>query len=209
MIDTIDSKLSEAYPSLSSQILENHPDIINEWRCQLLLLADVEIETEGVKFDPTFNYGSLDLSDERNLVLYKFAELIKNLITLSSNAERQIEIIGYGAVCDEMAEDFHTYFTLSFNSYVEYGLIETDQVVKLTDLDVFLEQRSGDKSLEFWDDLTLATDPEWNLVRQMSFSILKSMGMDGFSLKFDRKEEYKWTWKGKRLVSQFTKTWIE
>lgn len=36
----------------------------------------------GVKFDPTFNYGSSDLSDDRNLALYKFAELIKNLNTL-------------------------------------------------------------------------------------------------------------------------------
>jgi uncharacterized protein YjaG (DUF416 family) len=209
MTDTVDFKLSEADLSLSNQILENHLDIIDEWRYQLRLLADVEIETKGVKFDPTFNYGASDLSDDRNLAFYKFAELIKILITLSSNAERQIEIMGYGAVCDEMAEDFHTYFTLSFNSYVEYGLMETDQVVKLTDLDIFLEQQSGDKSPEFWDDLTLATNPEWNVVSQMAFNILKSMGMDGLALKFDRKEEYKWTWKGKRLVSQFTKTWLE
>lgn len=209
MTDTIDFKLSEADPSLPNQVLENYPDIINEWRYQLQLLADVEIESMGVKFDPTFNYGSSDLSDDRNLALYKFAELIKNLITLSSKAERQIEIIGYGAVCDEMAEDFHTYFTLSFNSYLKYGLLETDQLVELTDLDVFLEERSGDKLPEFWDDFMLATNAEWNKVRQMACNILKSLGMDGLTLKFDRKEEYQWTWKGKRLISQFTKTWLE
>lgn len=129
----------------------------------------------GIKFDPTFNYGSSDLSDDRNLALYKFAELIKNLIALSSNAERQIEIIGYVAVCDKMAEDFHTYFKLSFNAYVKYGLMETDQVVKLTDLDVFLEQRRGDKSPEFWDDLMLATNQEWNVVRHRYWSVQASL----------------------------------
>lgn len=47
--DTIDFKLSEADPSLANQVLENHPDIINEWRCQLKLLTDVEKGSVGSK----------------------------------------------------------------------------------------------------------------------------------------------------------------
>lgn len=42
-------------------------------------------------FNPTIDYGLLDLAKGENLVYYKFGELIKTLLTLSSSADRQTE----------------------------------------------------------------------------------------------------------------------
>ncbi len=44
-----------------------------------------------MQFDPTYDYGKKDLTVDRYLICWKFAELIKNLITLSGNAEKQME----------------------------------------------------------------------------------------------------------------------
>lgn len=63
-----------------------------------------------MEFNPLYDYGQSDLTIDSNLIYWKYGELIKNLITLSSQAEKQVEVIGHGAVCDEMAEDFDTYF---------------------------------------------------------------------------------------------------
>ena len=125
-----------------------------------------------MNFDPTYNYGDTDLTNDENLVRWKFGELIKNLVTLSSSAERQAEIIGIGATCDEMAIDFDTYFTLEYQNYLDSGLLTISQVEKLKELDKYFEDRSGDKSPDFWDDFLLETNPEWQYVRRMAKNIL-------------------------------------
>lgn len=56
-----------------------------------------------MNFDPTYDYGLSDLTNEDNLVCWKFGELIKTLVTLSSKADRQIENMGAGIVTNEMA----------------------------------------------------------------------------------------------------------
>ena len=159
-----------------------------------------------MKFEPTYNYGDTDLTIDDNLVCWKFGELIKNLITLSSNAKRQTEIIGIGATCDEMAEDFNTYFTLSYRSYLDSNLLTSNQVEQLKELDVFFDQRSGDKSPDFWDDFLLETNQEWQIVREKSSNILTSLGMQDLTLEFEREEKYETTDKGKRVTIQSTKT---
>lgn len=60
-----------------------------------------------MQFDPTYDYGKKDLTVDRYLICWKFAELIKNLITLSGNAEKQKEWIGEGATYYEMAINFN------------------------------------------------------------------------------------------------------
>jgi len=102
-----------------------------------------------MKFEPTFNYGDTDLTLDHNLICWKFGQLITNLITLSSDATRQAEIVGIGATCDEMAEEFYTYFTLSYHSFLTNNLLTPDQVNKLIELDTFFDERSGDKSPDF------------------------------------------------------------
>lgn len=159
-----------------------------------------------MQFDPTFNYGDTDLTNDDNLIRWKFGELIKNLVTLSSQAERQAEIIGIGATCDEMAIDFDTYFTLEYHEYLKSGLLTSSQVEKLKELDRYFEKRSGDKSPDFWDDFLLETSSEWQDVRQMAKAILETLNMQDFTIEFYRTEKYEKTNKGKRLIMQTTKT---
>lgn len=159
-----------------------------------------------MQFDPIYNYGDTDLTVDDNLVRWKFGELIKNLITLATDAKRQAEIIGIGATCDEMAEDFNTYFTLSYWSYLDSNLLTLEQVEKLKELDVFFDERSGDKSPDFWNDFLLETNPEWKIVRQKALDILKSLRMQDLTLEFDREEKYETTDKGNQITMQITKT---
>lgn len=159
-----------------------------------------------MEFEPTYNYGDTDLTLDRNLICWKFGELITNLITLSSDAKRQAEIIGIGATCDEMAEDFHRYFMQSYHSFLDNNLLTTTQVDKLIELNTFFDERSGDKSPDFWDDFTLETNPEWEIVRRKALDVLESLGMQDLIVEFDREEEYKITPKGKQITMQSTKT---
>ena len=159
-----------------------------------------------MNFDPTYNYGDTDLTNDENLVRWKFGELIKNLVTLSSSAERQAEIIGIGATCDEMAIDFDTYFTLEYQNYLDSGLLTISQVEKLKDLDKYFEDRSSNKSPDFWDDFLLETSSEWQSVRQKAKTLLETLNMQYLTIEFDRTEKYETTNKGERLTMQTTKT---
>ncbi|WPO78955.1 hypothetical protein [Flavobacterium sp. KACC 22761] len=158
-----------------------------------------------MEFHPLLDYGKFDLKNERNLVYWKFGELIKTLITLSSNSERQFEIIGYGAVCCEMAEDFDLYFTLMVDQYRNFNLLTNLQLEKLEELDLFFDNRSGDKSPDFWDDFLLETSHEWDLVRNMAKDILKLLKMEDLQLEIEREEKFEETNKGRKLIMQCTK----
>ncbi len=161
--------------------------------------------TAEMQFDPTYNYGDTDLSNDDNLVLWKFGELIKNLFTLSSEAKRQMEIIGIGATCEEMAEDFHTYFSISYTSYINSKLLTISQVDALMELGAFFDDRSGNNSPDFWNDLLLETNSEWAKVRQKASAILLSMGIQDLTLEFERTEKYEAD-NSKWPIMQTTKT---
>ncbi|MCC7520471.1 MAG: hypothetical protein IT220_02450 [Flavobacteriaceae bacterium] len=156
-----------------------------------------------MSYDPTIDYSQKGLSIDKNLAYWKFSELIKNLITLSSDAPRQIELIGYGAVADEMAIDFGTYYTLSYQSYIDFKLLTIDQKNELDELDKYLEDRSGDKSPDFWDDFKLDINPDWSCVRLKAKNILELLKMDDLSIDFDRTEKFD---SSGNLTIQTTKT---
>ena len=157
-------------------------------------------------FDPAYDYGDTDLTNDKNLVCWKFGELIKNLVTLSSSAEQQAEIIGFGAICDEMAIDFYTYFTLEYQDYLDNGLLTIYHIDKLKELKNYFEERSGNKSPDFWKNALLETSSEWQEVRQKAKAILETLNMHDFTIEFDRTEKYVITDKGERLTFQTTKT---
>ncbi|MTH15693.1 hypothetical protein [Flavobacterium sp. LC2016-01] len=158
-----------------------------------------------MEFDPLLDYSHTDLGNEKNLAYWNFCELIKTLITLSSNAEKQDEIVGYGAVCDEMAIDFESYFTLTVDLYRNFNLLTNLQLEKLEELDLFFDNRSGDKSPDFWDDFLLETNHEWELVRNMAKDILKLLEMEDLQLEIEREEKFEETNKGRKLIMQCTK----
>ena len=159
-----------------------------------------------MQFDPTHDYALTDLTIDDNLTRWKFAELIKTVITLASDAARQFEIIGAGAACDEMAEDFNTHFTLSYCFFLDNHLLTTAQVAALQDLDAFINEQCDGQHPDFWDDRLLGSNPDWTIVRQKAIAILQLLGTDDLEIEFERKEKYKSTANGKRLLMQSTKT---
>ena len=162
-----------------------------------------------MRFDATHDYGKTDLTDDDNLVRWKFAELIKNLVTLSSSAEQQLKMTEIGAVCDEMALDFATYFVLSYQTYLRVGLLTLDEAEQLKKLDKYFEDRSGEKSPDFWDDSLLKTNPEWQVVREKAKCILEMLRMQDLEIEFERTVEYKVSKEGKQIVSGETvKSWL-
>jgi hypothetical protein len=159
-----------------------------------------------IGFDPTINYGLSDLTKEENLVYWKFGELIKTLVTLSSSADRQIEITGAGIVTEEMAEDFYSYFTISYKQFIENKLLDETAINKLKQLDNFLDQRSGDEDPNFWDDTTISTNIAWKNVRTQAREILFLLGYENLDIDFERTEKYEKSNMGEKLVLQTTRT---
>ena len=156
-------------------------------------------------FDPTKDYYGIDISTEPNRVKWDYWEFIKNLVTLSSDAHSQKEIIGFGAVADEMAMDFESYYTIPCEKYLEYGLLDSALVPKLNEIDTFLENRSGEEMPDFWDDDLLDTHPDWEIVRAMSKEVLKLMKLDNLKLKIERSTKTSQSLKGEPLVIEITK----
>lgn len=157
-------------------------------------------------FDPTHDYSDADLNISDNLIRWKFSRLIENLVILSSSAQRQAEIIGVGAVCEEMALDFETYFTLEYPNYLEIGLLTMSQLEKLQELDNFLEDKSGNNSPDFWNDLLLQQSLEWQVVRQKAQGILVMLNMQDLTIDFERTEKTRTVDNGNPIMIQITKT---
>lgn len=104
----------------------------------------------SMQFEPIFDYGTTDLTIDKNLVCWRFAELIKTLITLASDGNRQIEIIGFGAVCEEMMEDLRSYFTIADPAYLNYNLLSANQVEALKALQALFDKQLQDPTSDFW-----------------------------------------------------------
>ena len=157
-------------------------------------------------FDPTINYGDTDLSINENVIRWKFGELVKLLVTLSIDSNKQIEIMGYGCVTEEMADDFDTYFTLSFQIFLDNKLLNLEEVNCLQKLAVFFKTRSNEISSEFWDDTKLDINSDWQFVRQQAKEILTTLKMDDLKIEFKRDETNTTSDTGQSLIVQKTKT---
>ncbi len=135
---------------------------------------------------------------------YNFEELIKNLITLSSPAEKQKYIMGFGAIADEMAEDFDTRYTLAKQQYIDRSWLTNEQIHELDNLDKFMDDRSGNKNPDFWDDDNLQDHPDWQYIRAKSRDILKMLDKDDLDVEIERTTEQGKSDKGKPLVIERT-----
>ena len=156
-------------------------------------------------FDLTADFDNLDFSKEENILYEKFRQLIITLITISSSAKKQREIIGYGCVTDEMALDFDNYSSYT-EIYIKMGLINQKQLVMLNDLNHFLEERSGDKNPEFWDDDNLEVHPDWEIAKNKAKAILIELNMSNLDIEIERIEKYRKTLFGKKKpIVQTTK----
>jgi hypothetical protein len=180
-------------------------DAIIEWAKKKDAI-DVDDFDPPLEFEASYDYGQTDVTNEQNLTLWKYGELVKTLITLSSESDRQKELVGAGAVAEEMAEDFNRYFTESVKELKGHRLLTDELFIHLQKLDQFLDDRSGDNMPEFWDDSKLESHPDWTIVRHMAGDILSSMKMGHLDVDFDRTEKYETTDTGRQLVVQSTRT---
>lgn len=145
--------------------------------------------TDGqANFNPLVDYGFGDMTEFENLHYWKFGELIKCLILLSSEYSEQCRITQIGDIADEMAIDFETYYTEAKNGYVQLRLINENAKLKLEALDEFLEIRSGARNPNFWTDDDLKESSDWNLVRGYAKEILANLGYQNLVVILDRKE---------------------
>lgn len=96
-------------------------------------------------------------------------------------------------------------FTRNIDLYKEFNLLSSQQLEKLNALDLFFDHRSGEKSPDFWDDFSLETNQEWEMVRQMAKDILKLFGMEDLRLEIKKEEKFEMTNLGQKIIIQFTK----
>jgi hypothetical protein len=159
-----------------------------------------------MELDPTFDYGFSDLNQKENLVRWRFCELIKTLITLSSDANRQKDIIGVGWVTEEMAIDFNTYFAFPLSQYLENNLLNDVAFNKLEVLDAFFNQRSADEHPDFWDDENLGENTDWSSIRTQAKEILIDLGFADLDIVFEKSQRSETSQDGKPLLIQNTRS---
>lgn len=114
-----------------------------------------------------------------NTTINKFKEFVQTLIALSKSSEEQYKLYGVGMIGDEMAIDFDESYTCEKQNYINSGLLNSTEVQKLDLLDKYLEERSGEQYLNFWEDLE---HPDWKVVREMSRNCLVLLGFDNLLL---------------------------
>lgn len=165
-------------------------------------------KNKKLHFDPTINYGNMDLKNFDNLIRYKFSQLIIKLILLSSTSTQQILILGIGNACNEMAIDFDLYFTQEYKDYLDIGLLTIDAVIKLKEIDDLFCEKSEDKNHEFWDVDNLESNSDWKLVREKSNEILKMLNFDNLTLELERNNNFRMDNDNVNLIGQTDKIHI-
>ncbi|WP_423737607.1 hypothetical protein [Chitinophaga caseinilytica] len=161
-----------------------------------------------MQFDPTFDYGITDLDVEENVVLLRFSGLIKCIFTIAADAALQRDIVGIGAVCEELAEDLDFYLGLTFDQYFHLQLLTTEQALMMTNLLAFFSDRTGEDFPDFWDDRQLDSHPDWAIARQMAAAIIQAMRLDHLTIKFEREETYETSSNGRQRWMQSTNTFL-
>jgi hypothetical protein len=141
---------------------------------------------------------------QEELINWHFDELIKILITLSSTAERQKEIMGFGAVADEMAIEFDSHYTEMKTIYINRNIVTHEQAIFLDRLDDYLNNKSGNKDPDFWDDDMLEVNPDWNYVRESAKNILTLLNKQNFDVKIERTIAHTKSNKGEPLIIEST-----
>jgi hypothetical protein len=71
---------------------------------------------------------------------------------------------------DEMVLDFENWAT----SVHTYWTLTEEQTARLTELDAYLDNLSGEQNAAFWTDAALVSDPHWERVRALAQAALTS-----------------------------------
>lgn len=142
-----------------------------------------------MQFDPTIDYGNLDMKNDQNRVFWFYGEMIKMLYTLSGDAEFQREIVGIGHFAEEMAVDMDSYFVLVYENYLRYGLLNEAAVEKLHELDKVFIDESENSDSDFWNPQMLEINMRWIHIRKLAKSIIEMIGMQDLKLEYNMTSE--------------------
>lgn len=125
-------------------------------------------------------------------VEFNFDELIKTILILSLPAKKQLEVMGFGNIGDEMAIDFGTYYNDCIDEFLEKNFINKNQKVYLDKINKFLDDRGGnDEYLDFWlDKEQLSIHPDWETIRKMAKNALKVLNKYHLGLKVSIENKY-------------------
>lgn len=149
-----------------------------------------------------FLYKTFNIRTAYTTSLICYEELIKSLIALSSNAEKQKEIIGYGQVAQELVEDFYHYYSNCREQYLMENLITKEQDLNLGLLEKLFKEQ---KDQSFWDDDNLGTNIQWQEVRKIASENLKILGKSDFTIEVKRTHNNTMSPEGKSLTIENTK----
>lgn len=138
-----------------------------------------------MQFDPLTDYGQHNLKDSEHLLRWNFSELIKTLITLAAEPEKQMDIIGDAEnPGEEMILDFESFYGLSAKKYVQAKLLRYDQAEALGVLGSELEQMDEES---FSSDAIYESDA-WQNVRHDAKHILQLLDMNDLDIQIEETE---------------------
>lgn len=116
-----------------------------------------------------------------NTLIYFYEELIISLVVLSLPGERQCEITGIGCVGDEILIDFETYYTHVKNEYIEYNLLNLEEIKLLNNFEVYLKKFDNLDEDFYWDRDQIINHLLWQELRIEAKSLLSRL----FNVSYD------------------------
>ena len=135
-----------------------------------------------MQFDPLKDYSIHDLKDPEHLVNWNFSELIKTLITLAADPDRQLQIMNSNNAANEMLLDFESFYGLSARKYVQAKLISYPQAEALDALKELLDLQEQEED----DSDTLFDDPLWETIREKAGSVLQLMNFGNLDIQLEK-----------------------
>ena len=121
-------------------------------------------------------------------LIWRFSELIKNLISMTMPLKQQMNFYGFGATADEMLEDFHSYYTLNKSSFFDNGIINEEVKASLDDIENLTNKWTSEKDQDFWFEME-KHENDWNILRHMATSTLKKMELDHLTVEVKHENE--------------------
>jgi hypothetical protein len=123
-------------------------------------------------------------------IKYHYDELLKLLITISSESKIQLEAHGIGNAEEEMATDLLTHFIEYKDELISAELITIDHAKAISEIDSFFSSHDNDEDELFWSGIE--THPDWDILRRMAESVLLLMKKDNLTIKISIKNTTSW-----------------
>ncbi|MNP51860.1 hypothetical protein D3C76_1462100 [compost metagenome] len=140
------------------------------------------------------------------IIHYHFEELIKTIVTLSQTAEKQMYIMGFGHVGDEMVIDFEAHFSDHISIYLETGLITLEHFKYLNDYNDYLDRKLEGQTAKFFiDRQELMTNSIWEEIRLESKKLLKLLDRADLDIEVFREVHGNIEWTKTKLINKNNK----